>query len=171
MNKEFKRRTFFKSTQQDALITGTLFALIWIIVGEILDIAEVTLLPSSWIAETTITKYSSVLIWWVDFAINAIGGITLACIFTFAMSKFRCFITPEGIIHVKWNNGYYNRINIPITQIIELTLEPQKFVWGIYDNVRISYTDKKGKKRSTTLFLQEPQKFINEVEKIRKSSK
>ena len=67
--------------------------------------------------------------------------------------------------------NYYNRINIPITQIIELTLEPQKFVWGIYDNVRISYTDKKGKKRSTTLFLQEPQKFINEVEKIRKSSK
>ena len=87
-------------------------------------------------------------------------------------AKAECYIDNDKTIVLNYiNNG--NKIRLLPQEIDAIYLMSRKTLWGTYQNVVIEAKSKLKplKLGVIELPLQEPQKFIDEVEKIRKSSK
>ena len=166
MNKEFKRQTFLKSPQHFILFVSCNIILIMIIQRFV-----ALSISATHNNEMALNTLSSPINFWTFTLMTLLYGITLAVWMVHGIKKFRCYLTSDGMLQIKWNKGYYNNTEIHISQIQDLSLVPQKFIWGVYNNVKIIYIDRHGRTRKTRLLLQEPQLFIEEVEKLREHTK
>lgn len=163
-----KHFTFRKVLQTKALNTFFSIALSSITTTIIVLLAIYICIKTGYIPEEKTTSFYRILMGTLClvFCIS-IGRLLQWCL----KPKAECYIREDNTIVM---NNIYNRNKIVIlpSDIYDIYLVSHKTLWGIYQNVVINAKSKIKPWRQVTieLPLQEPQQFIDEVEKIRKST-
>ena len=162
----FKTHPIFRTSTQTILILSGLTILLFII----LELIHIAIIPNIWPS-----RYPTGSVTRLDLIVQHIPQtITLIIFWTYCLflqfKKFACIIKKNGDIEIKHYN-FFQHLHIAPHQIRGYELKSRKTIWGTFENVQFIYCTEFGKLKVIELPLQEPQKFIEEVEKIRKSSK